>query len=243
LIKVSPQSGPQFGEVRSREWGFLPMLAVAKFLPAATRFLRQIVPPVIATLIAAVLIQGYNRAFTGHLAQPRMGGLTEAATTAPEPAPSGASVVAKAPAAPATEYITIYERAEPDRLADKDDGREAGKEQAAIRVAPARAAAARPARVPALAAAPTVPVTTSIAVAPVAAEPPPVIVAAPPQTYALVPQGAQEQPVIEAPPAPRRGALGAIANALSPSALLSRAREFGEKIEATGNEILPNIRP
>jgi hypothetical protein len=227
--------------------------AAAKFLPAAAKFLRQIVPPVIATLIAAVLIQGYNRTFSSHLTQPRLGGLTEPASAAPEPAATtaAASVVGmtKAPAAPVTEYITIYERAEPERLADKDEGREAGKEQAAITVAPARAAApapgAKPARAPAIAAAPvTVPVTTSIAVAPVASEPPPVIVAPPPQTYALAPQGPHDPAISDdAPPPPRRGALGAIANALSPSALFSRAREFGEKIEATGNEILPNIRP
>ena len=49
------------------------LAAAAQYLPAIRNFARQIVPPVIATLIAAVLIAGYNRAFTGHLVQPRMG--------------------------------------------------------------------------------------------------------------------------------------------------------------------------
>jgi len=44
--------------------------AAAQFLPAIRNFARQIVPPVVATLLAAVLIAGYNRAFTGHLAAP-----------------------------------------------------------------------------------------------------------------------------------------------------------------------------
>jgi hypothetical protein len=44
------------------------------------------------------------------------------------------------------------------------------------------------------------------------------------------------------PPPPPQGALGAIVNTLKPSALFARAREFGERIEAAGNEILPNIR-
>ena len=43
-------------------------------LAATTKFLRQIVPPVIATLIAALLIAGFNRAFSVHLSQPRLGG-------------------------------------------------------------------------------------------------------------------------------------------------------------------------
>ena len=51
------------------------MLAVAKYLPAARNYLRQIVPPVLATLIAALLIAGFNRAFTSHLVQPRMAAL------------------------------------------------------------------------------------------------------------------------------------------------------------------------
>src|ERR1044072_6851331 len=47
--------------------------AAARLLPATQNSPRQIVPPVVATLLAAVLIAGYNRAFTGHLVQPRMG--------------------------------------------------------------------------------------------------------------------------------------------------------------------------
>jgi|GEM_PF-6884897 len=225
------------------------MISVARFLPAASRYLRQIVPPVIATLVAAVLIQGYNRAFSGQLTQPRMAAMqAEASVPAtPEPEANASAVgMTKPPAAPVTEYVTIYERAEPDRLTDKDDGREAGKEQAPIKAAvPPRTAAVTPAVSPAVKPAPAQraatsapvvaapPVTTSIAVAPVPAEPPPVIVAVP-QTYAMAPQGPQEPAVaVEAPP--RRGALGAIANALNPAALFSRAREFGAKIEQTGN--------
>ena len=49
------------------------LLPPPEFLPAIRNFTRQIVPPVVATLLAAVLIAGYNRAFTGHLVQPRMG--------------------------------------------------------------------------------------------------------------------------------------------------------------------------
>ena len=41
--------------------------AVSRLAPAAAKFARQIVPPVIATLIAAGLISAYNRAFSGHL--------------------------------------------------------------------------------------------------------------------------------------------------------------------------------
>lgn len=243
--------------------------AIVKLLPALARYSRQIVPPVIATLIAAVLIQGYNRAFSGQLKQPRMAAMqvdvqdAPAITTVP---------MTKPPAPPATEYITIYERAEPDRIADKDDSREAVKDATPIRLAaipaapgapavpvaaPARstalAPAAKPVRAPhtpphtgsvaamaPLAAPP--PATASAAAAPVlSAEPPPVILAAPPQAYGMAPQNPQEPPVIETPPPPR-GALGAIANALSPTALFTRAREFGQQIERTGNDLLPNIR-
>jgi hypothetical protein len=50
------------------------------------------------------------------------------------------------------------------------------------------------------------------------------------------------QAYIEEPPAPPQSPIGAIANTLKPSSLFARAREFGEKIEAAGNEILPSIR-
>ena len=41
--------------------------AASQFVPSAGNFCRQIVPPVIATLIAAGLISAYNRPFSGHL--------------------------------------------------------------------------------------------------------------------------------------------------------------------------------
>ena len=44
------------------------------------------------------------------------------------------------------------------------------------------------------------------------------------------------------PPPPPQGPIGTIANTLKPSTWFARAREFGEKIEAVGNEILPSIR-
>jgi hypothetical protein len=249
--------------------------ALAKLLPSAATLTHQIAPSVVATLIAAGLISGYNHTFSGHLTQPRMAALHAAEPTDAVDVTSAPAPAAK-PAAPWTEFVTIDERRTTERLADKDTGREAGKDEmvklvtapvaapavAAAPAAPAAPAATAIARTAALAPAakpqrtprlanpaavavaplpPTVPVTTSVAVAPVAAEPPPVIVAAPPQTYAIAPQGAHEPPVTEAPP-PSRGALGAIANALNPVQLFNRAREFGEKIEQTGNDLLPNIR-
>ena len=39
-----------------------------------------------------------------------------------------------------------------------------------------------------------------------------------------------------------QGPIGSIVNTLKPSTWFARAREFGEKIEAVGNDILPNIR-
>ena len=51
------------------------LAALNDYLPATRNFLRQIVPPVLATLIAALLIAGFNRAFTTHLVQPRMAAL------------------------------------------------------------------------------------------------------------------------------------------------------------------------
>ena len=51
------------------------LAASAKFRPALAWFARQIAPSVLATLIAALVIAGYNRAFSGHLQQPRMAAL------------------------------------------------------------------------------------------------------------------------------------------------------------------------
>jgi hypothetical protein len=41
---------------------------------------------------------------------------------------------------------------------------------------------------------------------------------------------------------PAQGALGKFVHAMKPSTWFAAAREFGQKIEDTGNEILPNIR-
>ncbi|MEA2870557.1 MAG: hypothetical protein QOH67_533, partial [Hyphomicrobiales bacterium] len=47
-----------------------------------------------------------------------------------------------------------------------------------------------------------------------------------------------------APPPPQpQGAIGVIVNTLKPSTWFARAREFGDRIEQAGNDILPNIRP
>jgi hypothetical protein len=72
--------------------------------------------------------------------------------------------------------------------------------------------------------------------------PPPVIMAAPP--IVTVPDRPNARPVDEAqvPPAPPRGAMGTFVHVLKPSTWFAHAREFGEKIEQVGNDILPNIR-
>jgi hypothetical protein len=44
-------------------------------------------------------------------------------------------------------------------------------------------------------------------------------------------------------PNPQQGPIGKFVDTLKPSNLLARARDFGEKIEQAGNDILPNIRP
>src|SRR5262245_30614433 len=113
--------------------------AISRLLPATAKFTRQIVPPVIATLIAAGLISAYNRAFTAHMQQPRMAALHQDAEPASEPV-----------ARPliATEAVTIYDNiAPPARLWEKEAKQESGKDQA-IKLAepapaPARTAAPR----------------------------------------------------------------------------------------------------
>ena len=55
--------------------------AASQLVPFAVKSCRQIVPPVLATLIAAGLISAYNRAFSTHLQQPRMSALHEAVAT------------------------------------------------------------------------------------------------------------------------------------------------------------------
>lgn len=286
------------------------LAALAKLKPTATHLLHQIAPSVVATLIAAGLISGYNRAFSGHLQQPRMAALHAAAEAASETA-APAATVAEAPAKaaiPAAEYFAKRERAaEPARVPDPlekgakvlgakvfaakdlDMGSEAGKDQSTMTVAtvtPAPQPAPRPVAVtpraePRVASAPVIaaPVTAApvaqpvlpapvaaapivqqpvvqqpIAPAPVAVAPPPVIMAAPQpsvstaQPMVTVPDRPGTRPVYEAeevappPPTPAPGPLGTIVDTLRPSSLFARAREFGEKIEAAGNDILPNIR-
>ena len=115
--------------------------AVSRLVPLVAKSCRQIVPPVIATLIAAGLISAYNRAFTGHLQQPRLAALHQDGTEHPS------EHVAK-PLAPA-EAVAIYDNiAPPARLWEKEAKQESGKDQA-IKVAepapaPVRAAAPRP---------------------------------------------------------------------------------------------------
>jgi hypothetical protein len=291
----------------------LMFAAVSRLVPLVAKSCRQIVPPVIATLIAAGLISAYNRAFTGHLQQPRLAALHQDGAEPPvEPAAK--------PLAPA-EAVAIYDNiAPPARLWEKEAKQESGKDQA-IKVAepataPVRTAAPRPEksepraehrrvatgepspviRTPAPAvAAPVIvalppPVVSAPAHAPVVSSMPTVQelrqpVLPPPQAQPHYqqphPQYAQPQyqqqphyhqppyqpppsyqpPVIAAQPVtvpnrprpvepaqtetpnPQQGPIGKFVDTLKPSNLLARARDFGEKIEQAGNDILPNIRP
>ena len=276
--------------------------AVSRLMPAAAKFARQIVPPVIATLIAAGLISAYNRAFSGHLQQPRMSALHKDVDDAP---------AVTVPTVSKPEAIATYETiAPPPRRWEKEAQQESGKDQAvkAAEAAPApvRTAAPRPEKVepraeqrrvavvepspitrapapvvvpaPAIVAVPQ-PVVSASATAPVATALPtvqelrqPVL---PPPHYQQQPQYAQPQyqqppyqqppyqpppiitaqPVVTVPdrtrpvepaqaeaPNPPQGTLGKIVDTLKPANLFARAREFGEKIEQAGNDILPNIR-
>jgi hypothetical protein len=281
------------------------LAASAKFRPALAWFARQIAPSVLATLIAALVIAGYNRAFTGHLQQPRMAALHAAMDKAAgEPAAAETETAVKPKPAWTTQVVEIIApTGDIERSVDKDEGREAAKDQSKLKVAdvtPAaapvapRAAVARPeprqelreprapepqvvvvdprgaapmapphggylaVQQPAvmppqptpLAAAPMTPVAQP----PVAYEPPPVITAAKPMVtvpdrpglrpaYEAQAPGQIRQETQEQAPAPQRpGMLGAIVDTLKPSSLFRSAREFGDKIEAAGNDILPNIR-
>jgi hypothetical protein len=279
------------------------LAAASQLLPAAARFTRQIIPPVIATLIAAGLISAYNRAFSGHLQQPRMAALHQG------PAEPQAEVIAVTPAKPlaATEAVAIYDNiAPPPRLWDKEGKLDAGKDQT-IRLAepapvPVRTAAPRVepksepraeqrhvaavelpppavrAPAPVVAAAPLVvavppsvvsPPTSAPAVAampgvqdqrqpvyqPQYAQPPYQQPQYPPPVLAAQPPVIMAQPMVTVPDKPRpteqaqaepgvppQGVFGRIVDTLKPSNLFARAREFGDKIEAAGNDILPNVR-
>src|SRR5205085_9011104 len=84
---------------------------------------------------------GYNHAFSGHLQQPRMAALHEAAGVEPAAAPA-VTIVAK-PAQSAVTDLTVREP-EPARVAEKEPVTEAGKDQTAVKVAaPAPAPAAQ----------------------------------------------------------------------------------------------------
>jgi hypothetical protein len=161
--------------------------AVSQLLPAAARFCRQVVPPVVATLIAAGLIQAYNRTFSTHVQQPRMAALhLEANAADGTTAPITTVGMTRPPAPPAaavTETITIHEdTAEPDRLWDKDAKEEAGKDQT-VRLA------AEPAPVPA---------AKTVAQAP-RAEPKPEVRAEPRFERSRVAAVELAQPIVRAP--------------------------------------------
>jgi hypothetical protein len=245
--------------------------AVAKLLPSVNKFLDQIWPSVVATLIAAGLISGYNHAFSGHLQQPRMAMLkseTDATPVSAETGPQVSTVAMTKPAVPAAEYFASRERAaEGARVPEKEASAEAGKDQTIVKVAVA-APQPRPTNVanpvprsepraaerhePRVASVPYV-VPPPAPAGPVTAVPmaPPSVIMAPPMAAAppMAPLPDRQRPPYEAqaedvpPPAPPHGPIGAIVNTLKPSSLFARAREFGERIEAAGNEILPNIRP
>jgi len=275
------------------------MLAVISRLgPAAAKFSRQIVPPVIATLIAAGLISAYNRAFSGHLQQPRMAALHHE-TVEPASEPAAKSF---APGGALTLYDTV---APPARLWEKETGQESGKDQATkvaepvpapVRSVPPRpektepqeqrrVAAVEPSAVvrapaPVAAAAPVVvavppPVVSAPAAAPAVSLMPTVqelrqpVLPPPPARYQhsqygqpqyqqppnLPPPVITAQPIVTVPDRPRpsseaqaeapnppQGPIGKFVDALKPSNLFARAREFGDKIEQAGNDILPSIR-
>jgi len=273
--------------------------AASGLVPLAARACRQIVPPVVATLIAGGLISAYNRAFSGHLQQPRMSALHQVNAAADTAAPITTVVMNKPPAPPAPvviETITIYEEAiAPERLAEKDSGEEVGKDQVTVKLAadpaltavPVRTAAAAPRveprtepraeahRVASFEPAPPVmhaPVPVIVAVPPaVTAAPPALVIAGVPQRpqpqpppllqqppytpppvivgsapMVTVPDRPNARPIEEAhvqpPSPPAQGPIGKFVHAMKPSTWFAAAREFGDKIEAAGNDMLPSIR-
>jgi hypothetical protein len=278
-------------------------------LDVASKFLRQIVPPVIATLIAAMLIAGFNRAFSTHLSQPRLGGMN-AQANAEEPveraqprrtvrympielvddqAPArewqkgGTREAAKdpvaikaaetAPAAPPAPVVT--RRSEPRQVETRQvetrqpeprqietrqvdtrqvDNRPAEPRRVEQHVIAAPVVAAPPPVAPVVVAVPpAAPVVIAAPVAPqmapaarqdvVSAEPPMVTVPdrQRPQSQSQPQYDPYAQQPPQSPPQPQ-GPIGTIAKELSPATWFARARELGDRIEAVGNEILPNIR-
>jgi hypothetical protein len=291
--------------------------AAAQFLPAIRNFARQIVPPVVATLLAAVLIAGYNRAFTGHLVQPRLG-MLHGDVVGTDEAPRPAGLPTTRPREVTDAIIVAEPVSAQNRVYAKDNEREAAKDDSALKTAAAPAAEPAPpveAAGAAAAAPPTPPVARAapkkveprvverrpveprpygapvvvsqppvvvapppmaapapvIVAAPVAApypsypmqqpvaqEPPPVIAAKPmvtvpdrpraayPQSPSYPPNAPYEtaapQQETAAPPPPQGGPLGRFVDTMKPSSIFARMRELGDKIEAAGNDILPNIR-
>ena len=281
--------------------------AAAQFLPAIRNFARQIVPPVVATLLAAVLIAGYNRAFTGHLVQPRLGMLHgDVVGTDEAPRPAG---VPTAKPREVTDAIIVAEPVSAqNRVYAKDNEREAAKDDSALKTAAAPAAEPAPpveATAAAAAASPMPPVARAapkkveprvverrpveprpygapvvvsqppvVVVQPPMGAPVPVIVAAPYPGYPMQQPVAQEPPQViaakpvvtvpdrpraayppnapyetavpqqetAAPPPPQGGPLGRFVDTMKPSSIFARMRELGDRIEAAGNDILPNIR-
>jgi hypothetical protein len=113
-------------------------VVVTKVIPAARNLSRQIVPPVLATLIAALLIAGFNRAFSGHLVPPRMSAIHDNTGEATRPIIYAAN---PREAVTVTEVIPFDEPTMPERIFAKDGAGEAGKDQSAIKFASAPAAA------------------------------------------------------------------------------------------------------
>ena len=280
------------------------LAAASRFLPAIRNFTRQIVPPVVATLLAAVLIAGYNRAFTGHLVQPRMG-MMHGDVLGTDEAQRPAGVTTGKPRE-ATDAIIVAEPVSAqNRVFAKDDDREAAKDDLTLKTAAAPAAepvaveaAAQPApavppappvarapvkkveprmverrpveprpygapvivsQPPVIMAQPPMAAPAPVIVAapypmqqPVAQEPPPVIagkpmVTVPDRARAAYPQNAPYETAaaereIAAPPPPQGGPLERFVDTMKPSSIFARMRELGDKIEAAGNDILPNIR-
>jgi hypothetical protein len=279
---------------------------LTRLLPILHIGARQIVPPVIATIIAALLIAGYNRAFSGHLMQPRMAAIQGKIGVPDEVAPPPAVKLHEP-----TDAIAVVEPAVPQRIFAKDDDREAAKDGAPFKIATAPASlpaaapaapapvaaapqhAAAPAAAPPAApaprnvarkieprvieqrpmmvatapAAPVVQMPQPVVVQaapmaqspmivqsapaaapypqPVAQEPPPVIAAKPMVTVPSRP-GAPADPQVAGqefiPPPPQGGPLERFVDTFKPSSIFARMREFGDRIEAAGNDILPNIR-
>jgi hypothetical protein len=281
--------------------------AAAQFLPAIRNFARQIVPPVVATLLAAVLIAGYNRAFTGHLVQPRMG-MLHGDIIGTDEAPRPAGLPTTKPREVTDAIIVAEPVSAQNRVYAKDNEREAAKDDSALKTAAAPAAEPAPpveATAAAAAAPPTPPVARAaprkveprvverrpveprpygapvvvsqppvVVVQPPMGAPVPVIVAAPYPGYPMQQPVAQEPPQViaakpvvtvpdrpraayppnapyetavpqqetAAPPPPQGGPLGRFVDTMKPSSIFARMRELGDRIEAAGNDILPNIR-